>query len=158
MEPIIQSALNEYVIPSLVTAVGSLLVYLLGFAAKWLKSHVGDARFQGAVDKLTHLATQAVHEQEQNMVKALKVSGDWNLTTQLAAKDKAREVVERHLGERGLAALQVGMEHSGSDGRIVVRGMLDSAIEAAVFRMGTGGLALGTVERISDDPTRNLED
>lgn len=186
MEQIIQATLNDYVIPSVVTALGSLLVYLLGIAAQWLKSHVRDSQFRGAVDKLTHLASQAVHEQEQILVKSLKVSGDWNLRSQASAKAKAREVVERHLGGPGMAALQAGLGHrKGEDGQKVVQGMLDSAIEAAVAQMSAGGLTIestaegpalltdefvrefkrvvemdaarGTPEKTTDDPTSPLE-
>ena len=155
MEEIIQSVLNDYLIPGFITLIGSLLVYGMGHGATWLKEQSGNTKVKGAIDWVHTLARQAVLEQEQIAVKHLKINGDWGLEGQQKVKAKAREVLERHLGENGMKLLQARFGHKGEDGKKIVQGMLDSAIEMAVAEMN--GKSPGIPFGVSDAPTASLE-
>jgi hypothetical protein len=158
MEEIIQGVLNDYMIPGFITLIGSFMVYGMGHGAAWLKSHSASAKVRGAIEWMHTLAYQAVQEQEQVAVRELKLNGNWDLEGQAKVKAKAREVVARHLGSGGLAAIQKRLGHKGKGGKEIVLGMIDSAIEAAVAGLKTPGMELNLAAPapVSDADTKPI--
>lgn len=132
MESEIHHVLQSYVYPSLISAFGALAVFGLTLLSRWLQSKVKDDRAQSMIQRLTTLALNAVLEQEQIRVKPLKANGEWDPANQSIVKDRAKGVVLRHLGDKGMKQAKVALGHKDEGGEVVIDGMVDTLIEAAV--------------------------
>jgi hypothetical protein len=85
-------------------------------------------------EKLETLSTTAVAEVEQTLVRQFKSEPQgWNAETALRARDTAVEVMTRHAGEKGLAAM---MECSGL-ARDALLGMFRTWVEMKVGQSST---------------------
>jgi len=110
-------SLFRTIILGVLALLGSLLAVGIPLVSKkistWLEAKGKGAKASAALkalqcfnEKLRTLATSAVAEVEQTLVRQLKADGTWNAETAMKARDTAVEVMTRHAGENGLAALK----------------------------------------------------
>ncbi|PCJ22419.1 MAG: hypothetical protein COA94_09130 [Rickettsiales bacterium] len=125
----------------LAMTVSGLLAWGARSIKHWLDSQAHMASFACASTKLASLASDAVLEVEQTLVKQLKNDEAWNADTAKTARDTAAAIVKRHLGTRGLAELRGCLGLALAD----IEGLIRTQIEVSVQRAGTAGRHSPTV-------------
>lgn len=129
------------------TVFGVAILWVRTQATEWFNAKIEKAKsdaktaesaahyeaFRCFTERLTQLATKAVDEVEQTMVRELKADKKWNVDTARKARDTAVEIMVRHAGEDGLKELQ----HCGKIGLDALMGMFRTYVESEVVRRGS---------------------
>lgn len=119
----------QYVLPTLVTGVGTLLMALIGFAMSWLKTKAavdaatGQASLKYRVlSEFAHYMEVAATNAEQTfVVEAKEACKDGKLTAVEGKKIKDRVIAEatKNMGESGMAALATVLGGTGPGAHLV---------------------------------------
>lgn len=113
----------------------------------WINIKLSNESFRNASAKLEALVIDAVDEVDQLDVRTLKSKGKWDLEAAHSAKERAQEIVHRHLGPEGLlsVARELKVEKAVVEGR--VRTMIEAYIHRKSKMGGPGDLDPTALEK-----------
>ena len=116
--------------PVLRAALLAFALAALGAATRWLNVKTSDEKERHATRRLADLAHLTTSEAEQATVRVLKANGGWNADAAVALRSTVRDIVLRHLGEKGAKNMRKTYGLSKRD----FNGLITSHIESAVSR------------------------
>lgn len=134
MKEQVSQAFMQYILPTLLTVIGSGAAYLLGLLAVYFKARAKDSKFFNVLNRVTTV-TQAVvanvNVAIKEQLKTFMEDGVLSEQEKHLLKQTAMTSVKKTLGEQGMAELQSVMGLTADGANEFLSGVIEQAVTKA---------------------------